>query len=403
MTRVDRRRRERRAQMAVRAGDDNLARAALARRSEHGIDFRVLTYHEAELEGSGVRIHQLNRDGERTGTVAAEFQPATIINATGAWGDLTLKTLGIPANRLFGGTKGSHIITRHTGLRSAIGDDGIYAETSDGRLVFILPFGDGTLVGTTDLRFEGSPGKVIATEEEIVYLLEMVNSVIEDIDLQRTDVVAHYCGVRPLPYVPSGKTGSIPRGHSCHTSAWNGIPLHTLIGGKLTTWRAFGEEMADRILKDLQQPRITQTGERPIPGAYALDFDVSGWIESTAQETGHPVDAVRSLFGLMGTAAADFLEDSGEAAETVPTLPLTTSTVQQIIQREWVTRLTDLVERRLALVFTGNPSVATLRALADCLVEGGKLAPDVRDAEVESCAAELHRNYGLTVNNGESD
>jgi glycerol-3-phosphate dehydrogenase len=364
---------------------------------EHGVNFRVLPYHQVQLEGGTARIRRLDRDGAPLDPPVASFEPSVIINATGAWGDLTLKALGINRERLFGGTKGSHIITHHAGLRDAIGEDGIYAESRDGRLVFILPLGAGTLIGTTDLRFEGPPEDAIATDEEITYLLEMVNDVVPGLGLSREDVAAHYCGVRPLPYVPGGKTGSIPRGHAVHTSDQAGIPLHTLIGGKLTTWRAFGEEVADLVMDQLGVPRSLETLERAIPGAYGAADAPEEWIRRTAGQTGHSQASVRFLFDLMGTSAATLLEGCRPDEPTLPGLPVTAGMVDRVIHAEWVTRLGDLVERRLSLVFERRLSDEMLAALADRLVHTGHLVPEERERELATCRETLQRHYGVRI------
>lgn len=362
---------------------------------EHGVDFRILPYHQVDLDGRTAHVCRLDRGGTALEPPVESFEPSVIINATGAWGDLTLKTLGIDRERLFGGTKGSHIITRHPALRDAIGEDGIYAESRDGRLVFILPFGSGTLIGTTDLRFEGPPQEAIASKEEISYLLEMVNEVVPGLDLSREDVAAHYCGVRPLPYIPRGKTGSIPRGHAVHTSDQAGIPLHTLIGGKLTTWRAFGEEVANMVMGQLGVQRSTETSERLIPGAYDAGDSPEEWIRRAAAETRHSEAAARFLFELMGTAAATLLERCEPTQPTIPDLPVTADMIDQVIHTEWVTTLGDLVERRLSLVFSGQVSDETLEVLADRLVQTGHLVPQERERELQACRATLQRHYGV--------
>ena len=135
------------------------AQAAL----DGGTECELLTYHVARLsEDGGVSLRRVHPDGTPREGEARTIDAAMIVNATGAWGDLTLSTLPVEAPRLFGGTRGSHIISRQSRLLDAIGDEAIYAEAPDGRLVFILPWGDAVLVGTTDERFEGPPEEAVA-------------------------------------------------------------------------------------------------------------------------------------------------------------------------------------------------------------------------------------------------
>src|SRR5262245_24676730 len=164
---------------------------------EKGIDFRVLTYHRATLHGTSVEIRPRDDQQEPVATI----EPAAIINATGAWVDATLARLPLPSRRLMGGTKGSHFLTFQPRLADLLAGQGVYTEARDGRPVFLLPFGDGTLVGTTDIPFEGDPAMAVATEEELEYLLAVVADVFPDAGLTRADIAMHQCGVRPLPFV----------------------------------------------------------------------------------------------------------------------------------------------------------------------------------------------------------
>ena len=81
---------------------------------EHSVEFQILPYHEAVFEGNRVHIHEMQGEHrESRGRAIQQIEPVAIVNATGAWGDLTLEQIGVTSERLFGGTKGSHILTRH--------------------------------------------------------------------------------------------------------------------------------------------------------------------------------------------------------------------------------------------------------------------------------------------------
>src|SRR5262249_50277920 len=141
------------------------------------------------------------------------LEPSAIVNATGAWVDHTLRSLRVESRQLIGGTKGSHFVTAHAGLRAALAGRGIYAEASDGRPGFLLPLGDNSLIGTTDIPFSGDPATAVATEEELVYLLAAVNRVFPQLGLTRSDIDWHYCGVRPLPHVDAAMPAAVTRRH----------------------------------------------------------------------------------------------------------------------------------------------------------------------------------------------
>jgi glycerol-3-phosphate dehydrogenase len=207
---------------------------AAANRSE--TDFRVLTHHQFRLTDDGIEIEPVDQQSN-VGAQRVSLQPSLVINATGAWGDLTLQSLGANTEPLFSGTRGSHLFTTYEPLRTRVGESGIYSEAGDGRLVFILPLGCGVLIGTTDLPQTDSPSAAVATDDETAYLLELANSVLPDVELRREHVEVRHAGVRPLPRTSSRTAAAIPRGHSVHWSTVRGMLVATLIGGKLTTCR----------------------------------------------------------------------------------------------------------------------------------------------------------------------
>src|SRR5436190_21246071 len=143
-----------------------LLRDGLQIAQAHGREFTVLTYHDVALKNCTATIR---RAGQLE--IVREFEPSAIVNATGAWVDDTLGSLGVESKRLMGGTKGSHFVTSHAGLKALLAGRAIYTEASDGRPIFILPFVHGTLIGTTDEPYEGDPANAVATPRELEYLV----------------------------------------------------------------------------------------------------------------------------------------------------------------------------------------------------------------------------------------
>jgi glycerol-3-phosphate dehydrogenase len=357
-----------------------------------GVEFRVLTHHRARLVNGVVEI----RPTKSNAGEGLRLTPSTIVNATGAWGDYTLRDLPAPTKRLFGGTKGSHIFTHQAALVRALNGEAVYAEADDGRLVFILPFEDSVLVGTTDERFETTPDQAAASQSEIDYLVEMVNDVFPDVKLTAAEVDAHYSGVRPLPYQDEGTTASIPRGHWIESTSADGVPIDTLIGGKLTTCRALGEETANRILARLSVPRSIWTRERPVPGADHLSQDVAAntrfWSD-VAASTGFQRESVIACGKLLGSRVLPVLNgltDSEDRRLVVGTA-FPRGVVRHLVETEWVADLEDLVERRLMLTDHKHLPETTLRELAS-LMPGRDV-----EASIDELAARLRQFYGVVV------
>lgn len=329
--------------------------------NKHGSDFRVFTYSRATLRGSAVEIRPSdNAAADPTATI----EPAAIINATGAWVDDTLARLPARSQRLMGGTKGSHFLTHNPLLRELLAGQGVYTEARDGRPVFLLPFAEGTLVGTTDIPFEGDPATAVATEEELEYLLEVVKDIFPDAALARDQITMHQCGVRPLPFADAKTPAAITRRHQL---AWNdqcAVPLVSLVGGKLTTCRSLAEETTACVLNRLGRKIHITSRDRLIP---EMPFDMDPMLVSDRDEP-----------RIAGT-----------------TIPL--SLVSLSALHEWATRLEDIVERRLMLHFSPRLTRQSIADIAGELVKHGKVDRDKASAAIQSCSARLKSHFGVNV------
>lgn len=217
-------------------------------------------------DGAAIVLRDTAGDRELT------IRPRVVVNATGGWIDLANSALGEPT-RWIGGTKGSHLVVDHPGLLAACRGEQLFYENPDGRICIFFPVNGRVLVGSTDIRVD-TPDDAVCDDREIDYMLESVRTVFPHLKLGREHILAHFCGVRPLPASGDGFTGRISRDHSCRTlppgvdRPW---PVHAMIGGKWTTFRAFGEQVADRVLTDLGRTRTASSAARPIPGEPAPD------------------------------------------------------------------------------------------------------------------------------------
>ena len=427
-----------------------------------GTEFQLLTYHRAVLSDGQLEIRSVLAPGEHPARYGGPLTPALsptaesvpkvglpvgergqngeriehaqrtspsnspplllapslIINATGAWGDWTLKDLPIQAPQLLGGTKGTHLFTHHAGLTAALGGDAVYAEASDGRLVFLIPLDNGVMIGTTDERFDQRPEEARSTEAEVVYLLKLTNELFSQVALTAADVHATCAGIRPLPYSDSSKTAAISRDHQIDFREIDGLPVLTLVGGKLTTCRAFGELVAGRVLTQLRHTGTVTTRDRIVPGGENHPADRSGLeneLQSLAAATGHTVETCRAVWRLVGSRANEVLRrttsrspktcDDGasvpffsekrrpfsekKATETESTLiagtVLPRQFVRAVIREEWVTTLEDLVERRLLLALEPMVTRETLRDLAALLIEKKLNERSVEEMVEQTC------------------
>ena len=142
---------------------------------------------------------------------------------------------------MIGGVRGSHIVMpRFSGAPTAA----LYTEASDGRPVFVLPWNEQMLVGTTEMADSGDPGKTSPSTEEIEYLLRMVSKLFPKAKFSAHDIKYAFAGVRPLPNVPGDKPSGVTRRHFLHDHTDEGAAkLISVIGGKLTTAASLAREI----------------------------------------------------------------------------------------------------------------------------------------------------------------
>jgi glycerol-3-phosphate dehydrogenase len=365
------------------------------------VSFQLLTYHRAKFDGRAANIAPIGRPGQ----TAFSFIPSAIVNATGAWVDRTLSALEIPSPRLIGGTKGSHLVTYHPELRDRLAGRGIYVEAADGRPVFVLPFGNGTLVGTTDLVYDDDPAQAQASPEELEYLLNAVNDLFSDLRLSQRDIEMHYSGVRPLPYVGPQTPSAVTRRHLLQPNPDCPVPFYSIIGGKLTTCRSLAEESAATILARLGLPHDASSRDRALPGGEAYPAEeaalANAW-QRLADRLSLPREVVATVWSLIGTRTEIVLDElareaGDKSSELVAEIPLPRNFVRWVIRNEWATTLDDLVERRLMLLYHPNLSRETLLALARLLADCGKLRREEIDREVDATIERLRSRFGKRV------
>ncbi len=401
--------------------------------AEKQVFFSIFTRRTAHLEADGrLRVASVAAQNREQGSELV-FVPRAIVNATGAWVDHTLGEL-LPAGggaagklrsgeqqsgehltrqRLIGGTKGSHLLVDHAGLREALGARGVYAEAADGRPVFVLPFGARlVLVGTTDIPFTGDPSTARTDADEIDYLVAAVRLLFPAAAPSRGDVVQHYCGVRPLPArradgpTPAG----ITRRHMLVRLGGAPVPLWSIVGGKLTTCRSLAEGAAAEVLAVLGLPVAATSRTRPLPGACSLreGEELAERCAASGRVAGVPDAAARAMaqavVGLFGARAGAAVgidptrSDAGvadrEAFQPLGDSPLPRGVVRFCLDQEWAETLADIVERRLLLAFDPELSMATLRAVAGELVRAGRLSAERSDSEVASFVEMMAERYG---------
>jgi glycerol-3-phosphate dehydrogenase len=341
-------------------------------------------------------VSGLERDAERVYGVALHDElhgsdhlarGALVVNATGPWVDELLASSATEApaaggRPLIGGTTGSHLVVE---AFPGAPREAVYAEAlEDGRPYFVVPWNGLYLIGTTDTRYAGDLDDVVATDEEIAYLIDETNRLIPGAALTPDRVLYTYAGVRPLPAPKSapagreGEEGAITRSHVIHDHAGRDVPeearvhgLVSIVGGKITTYRRLAEETVDVAVKKLgRKVDKCRTHQLPLPGGTAYPF--AGFRERFRVTSGLPVETADRLLRIYGTRAAealDFADGAPELREPFdPDSGAIGAEVVFSLRTEMAETLADVVQRRTLVGYGAHAGLEAVDAAAEIAV-----------------------------------
>lgn len=316
------------------------------------------------LKDANGRVRGVVARDELTGELK-EVEARAVINATGPWTDATIAMSQAAAPHLLRPTKGIHVVVHHDKL--PLNHAVVCFHPTDRRVLFAIPWGDRTYLGTTDTDFEGDPGDVAATLEDVDYLIDASNSYFPDHGLTRDDVISTWAGIRPL-MAPAAEEGdalsesSVSREHAIVVGQDG---LITIAGGKLTTYRRMAAEVVEtavRLLEMTDGPmelEVARTDKDPLPGArgWPADDDHAKVAEEVSK-AGHPYvpdDVAAYLadtYGMRGVEVARRIQDDHDAgARLVEGRPEILACVDWAIDRELAATVCDVMVRRTQLFY----------------------------------------------------
>src|SRR2546428_6720194 len=235
---------------------------------------------DAADHGAGVlnhaRLNDFLREGDRVvgarirDTIAernVEVRARLSVVATGPWLDRTIAPLRKRSDPLLRLTKGVHIVTRRAVQQAHV----LFAK-SDGRLFFVVPWRDATIVGTTDTDYAGDPGDVAASEEDVRYLQDEARRAFPAAPFD--EIFFTWAGVRALVREEGVSEGQVSRKHALFDhAAREGVEgVLSVVGGKITAYRAIAEEVVDAASRRLSRFTPSRTADDALPGARAVDL-----------------------------------------------------------------------------------------------------------------------------------
>src|ERR1700721_1369761 len=172
--------------------------------------------------------------------------------------DVLASGAGVNARAKVRLVQGSHIVVRKLYAH----DRAYMCQNGDGRIVFVIPYQDDyTLIGTTDRDYTGDPAKVKASTEEIEYLCASVSEYLAK-PVKPEDVVWTYSGVRPLYDDGASEAKAATRDYVFELDTPGGVPLLSIYGGKITTYRRLAEEALQRLEPYLRSSNLRRSKAR---------------------------------------------------------------------------------------------------------------------------------------------
>lgn len=207
-------------------------------------------------------------------------EASALVNAAGPWVDHVAKqALGSGTTAHLRLVKGSHIIVP----RAYPGDHAYIFQQPDQRIVFLIPYErDFTLIGTTDLLYDGDLDRVEITAEERTYLREAATRYLRS-GVTEEDILHTYAGVRPLYEDRAKRNSTVTRDYVFEVDAKGGAPILSVYGGKITTYRRLAEHALTKLAGCAAIPGEAWTERAPLPGGDMADGDFAAFLWQTSE------------------------------------------------------------------------------------------------------------------------
>jgi glycerol-3-phosphate dehydrogenase len=285
-----------------------------------------------------------------------------VINCSGPWADRMCQRSSIRmAKPMLGGVRGSHIVLpRFPGAPSAA----VYTEAVDGRPVFVLPWNDQILVGTTEVADSGDPGRTAPSAEEISYLVRSAAQLFPKAKISAQSVKHAFAGIRPLPYSPDSRPSAVTRQHILHDHTEDGAThMISVIGGKLTTAASLARECARKIGLSAADPDTLAVGPGP-----ALDPMLDDAVLEIARIGSVSEETARGMVEWHGKRAGDIARTALVSADLrAPICRHTSHVIAEVVEayrRECAVTLGDVLLRRVPVALGACWSEACSREAA---------------------------------------
>ena len=320
---------------------------------------------------------------------------ATIVNCAGPWVDRVraMAKVADRSPRVVRTTKGIHcLLPRMT-------DRAVYLSARDERMIFVIPWREFSLVGTTDTDFEGDPDRLWATREEVTYLLDEVAKVLPDKRATFDNVSYTYAGVRPLSFEPGAPTSKVSRDHKVIPEGPDGR-FFSVTGTKLTCFRSLAEDVGNRVMRVLGRGEAPRTARLTLDG---VDEDVGKvearvWMDVSEEmaATGLSRGTLRTLVETYGRAYPRVLELGRKLPDgferLCPSNPEIVAQLHHALREELAVSLQDVLLRRTGIGQSRCQGLDCAEPIAARMAELGGWSRRRLDAELEAYSQHVERS-----------
>lgn len=280
-----------------------------------------------------------------------EIRTLSVVNATGPWVDQLREIDHSKKDKQLHLTKGVHIVVPYEKFPVK---QAIYFDVPDGRMIFAIPRGRVTYVGTTDTDYHGRQEDVITTKEDALYLLNGVKSTFPSVNLQLSDIESSWAGLRPLIHEEGRSASELSRKDEIFISDSG---LISMAGGKLTGYRKMAERavnlvikrnFSDRNLKDCHTAIVKLTGGEFRNAKEVVEYTKQ--LETKLKAIGLEQHAkyLVSNYGRQSDAILDYLKEMNEPSSD---LTLAKAELWFCIHYEMVISPLDFFVRRTGMLF----------------------------------------------------
>lgn len=320
---------------------------------------RTAARHGAVI-ATGVECESLIREGEQVAGVVVrdlendqliEVKAGVTVMCAGVWSDELHAKFGLKPGYEVRMSKGAHIVLPGSAIES---EAGIILKTPVS-VLFVIPWEDKWIVGTTDTEYTGDRNVPLATREDVDYILAQANRILDPV-IRFEDIIGVYAGLRPLVSKRANAlTTKLSREHTVDRPAPGFV---SIAGGKYTTYRVMAEDVIDLAAKELKADVSSSiTANLPIVGAdgYSALAQQQSIISA---ETGLAPSQVLHLlnrYGSLMSEILDLIKDDATLAEPLTNeLPYLRAEIHYAASHEGARSVDDVVSRRTRISFESS-------------------------------------------------